>query len=74
MHNFTFIGQLSFLVTTISQRLMLTDSQPTTTDKLFPIHKQLCVKRSLRCRSCEHNVSKPEYNPTSIKFKIQLFA
>ena len=23
---------------------------------------------------CEHNLSKPEYNPTSIKFKIQLAA
>lgn len=61
-------------ITTIEQRLMLPDSQPTTTDKFFPIHKQLSTKRSLRCRSCEHNVSKPEYNPTSIKFKIQLFA
>jgi dynactin 4 len=27
----------------------------------------------LYCR-CEHNLSKPEYNPTSIKFKIQLAA
>merc|ERR1719471_2663839 len=30
------------------------------------------IKRSQRCRRCEHNLSKPEYNPTSIKFKIQL--
>ena len=30
--------------------------------------------RSQRCRQCEHNLSKPEYNPTSIKFKIQLAA
>jgi dynactin-4 len=26
------------------------------------------------CGRCEHNLSKPEYNPTSIKFKIQLAA
>lgn len=53
---------------------MQPESQPLTVDKLFPIHKQLTIKRSLRCRTCEHNVSKPEYNPTSVKFKIQLFA
>jgi len=34
----------------------------------------LQVKRSLRCRDCEHNVSKPEFNPSSTKFKIQLSA
>ncbi|XP_044263145.1 dynactin subunit 4 [Tribolium madens] len=61
-------------ITTIEQRLLQPDLQPTTVDKLFPIHKQLSIKRSLRCRSCEHNVSKPEYNPNSVKFKIQLFA
>ncbi|RZC38608.1 dynactin subunit 4 [Asbolus verrucosus] len=61
-------------VTTIEQRLLQTDVQPITVDMLFPIHKQLSIKRSLRCRSCEHNVSKPEYNPNSVKFKIQLFA
>ncbi|XP_017777117.1 PREDICTED: dynactin subunit 4 [Nicrophorus vespilloides] len=61
-------------ITTIDQRLKLPDWQPTAVDKLYPVHKQLSVKRSLRCRSCEHNVSKPEYSPNSIKFKIQLFA
>ncbi|KAJ3641470.1 hypothetical protein Zmor_027977 [Zophobas morio] len=61
-------------VTTIEQRLLQIDLQPTTVEKLFPVHKQLSIKRSLRCRSCEHNVSKPEYNPNSVKFKIQLFA
>lgn len=61
-------------ITTIEQRHSQPDLQPTTVDKLFPIHKQLSIKRSLRCRSCEHNVSKPEYNPNSVKFKIQLFA
>lgn len=32
------------------------------------------IKRSLRCRQCEHNVIKPEYHPTSVKYRIQLFA
>lgn len=61
-------------VTTLEQRLLQPDWQPETVDLLFPVHKHLTVKRSLRCRTCEHNVSKPEYNPNSIKFKIQLFA
>ncbi|KAL1502083.1 hypothetical protein ABEB36_007281 [Hypothenemus hampei] len=61
-------------VTTIEQRLLQPESQPVTVDKLFPAHKQLSIKKSLRCRHCERNVSKPEYNPNSIKFKIQLFA
>ena len=42
--------------------------------ELFPKHKHLMIKRSQRCRKCEHNLSKPEYNPSSIKFKIQLAA
>uniref|UniRef100_A0A8C8VQE7 Dynactin subunit 4 n=1 Tax=Pelusios castaneus TaxID=367368 RepID=A0A8C8VQE7_9SAUR len=33
----------------------------------LPFHFVSCVK-------CEHNLSKPEFNPTSIKFKIQLVA
>ncbi|CAG9864274.1 unnamed protein product [Phyllotreta striolata] len=61
-------------ITTINQRLLQPEAQPTTVDKLFPVHKQLSIKRTLRCRTCEHNVSKPEYNPSSVKFKIQLFA
>ena len=48
--------------------------QPATIPELFPKHKHLMIKRSQRCRVCEHNLSKPEYNPTSIKFKIQLAA
>lgn len=30
--------------------------------------------RRLRCRVCERNISKPEYSPVSVKFKIQLNA
>ncbi|KAI4460369.1 dynactin p62 subunit [Holotrichia oblita] len=61
-------------ITTIQQRLLQPEWQPVSVDKLFPIHKHLSVKQSLRCRSCEHNVSKPEFNPNSVRFKIQLFA
>ncbi|KAJ8394466.1 hypothetical protein AAFF_G00046770 [Aldrovandia affinis] len=61
-------------VTTLRQRLLLPDLQPPGVLQLHPKHKQLLIKRSLRCRRCEHNLSKPEFNPTSIKFKIQLVA
>ena len=61
-------------VTTLDQRLVQLDVQPVLAKDLFPRHKYLMIKRSQRCRKCEHNLSKPEYNPTSIKFKIQLAA
>merc|ERR1719433_1194862 len=61
-------------VTTLDQRLVQLDVQPASSKDLFPRHKYLMIKRSQRCRKCEHNLSKPEYNPTSIKFKIQLAA
>ena len=61
-------------VTTLDQRLVQLDVQPVSSKDLFPRHKYLMIKRSQRCRKCEHNLSKPEYNPTSIKFKIQLAA
>lgn len=61
-------------VTTLTQRLAQPEFQKELVSELFPAHKHLMIKRSQRCRSCEHNVSKPEYNPGSIKFKIQLAA
>ncbi|XP_067008878.2 dynactin subunit 4 [Anabrus simplex] len=61
-------------VTTLTQRLAQPEFQPKYVSELYPAHKHLLIKRSQRCRSCEHNVSKPEYNPGSIKFKIQLSA
>ena len=61
-------------MTTLDQRLVQLDVQPVSSKDLFPRHKYLMIKRSQRCRKCEHNLSKPEYNPTSIKFKIQLAA
>lgn len=62
------------LVTTIQQRIRQPERQPVKTEDLIPIHKFLSVRRSQRCRFCEHNLSKPEYNPSSIKFKIHLGA
>lgn len=61
-------------ITTLSQRLAQVESQPELVKDLFPKHKYLMIKRSQRCRKCEHNLSKPEYSPSSIKFKIQLAA
>ena len=61
-------------VTCLGQRFMQMESQPPGVNELFPRHKHLMIKRSQRCRKCEHNLCKPEYNPSSIKFKIQLAA
>merc|ERR1711981_1070718 len=61
-------------IATLEQRLAQIDIQPESVLKLYPRHKYLMIKRSQRCRRCEHNLGKPEYNPTSIKFKIQLAA
>ncbi|BET00161.1 Dynactin p62 family [Nesidiocoris tenuis] len=58
-------------ITTIAQRHANPMIQATVASELHPQHRHFFIKRSLRCRSCEHNVSKPEYNPASIKFKIQ---
>ena len=40
----------------------------------MPVRRRRPAADAQRCRRCEHNLSKPEYNPTSIKFKIQLAA
>uniref|UniRef100_A0A1B0CK06 Dynactin subunit 4 n=1 Tax=Lutzomyia longipalpis TaxID=7200 RepID=A0A1B0CK06_LUTLO len=61
-------------LTTIKQKLSQPAGQPSCVRDLFPQHKSLSIKRSLRCRQCEHNVIKPEFNPSSIKYRIQLFA
>lgn len=61
-------------VTHLCHRLASPEFQPQETGGLRPIHKHLLVRRSLRCRECEHNLSKPDFNPLSIKFKIQLIA
>ncbi|KAL7735424.1 hypothetical protein ACLKA6_019541 [Drosophila palustris] len=61
-------------ITTIAQRHSQPADQPTTVSSLYPQRRSLWIKRSLRCRQCEHNLIKPEYHPTSIKYRIQLFA
>lgn len=62
------------LVTSIKQRHNQPSEQPFDISKLYPQRRCMWIKRSLRCRQCEHNVIKPEYHPTSIKYRIQLFA
>ncbi|CAH2071923.1 unnamed protein product, partial [Iphiclides podalirius] len=61
-------------MTSMSQRLASPEWQPSSVSRLHPIAKLLSVKRSQRCRACDHNLTKPEYNPGSIKFKIELLA
>lgn len=57
-------------VCTMKQRLAAPDVQPISRSQLHPLRKHLQVKRSLRCKDCDHYVLKPEYNAASIKFKI----
>uniref|UniRef100_A0A182SSW9 Dynactin subunit 4 n=1 Tax=Anopheles maculatus TaxID=74869 RepID=A0A182SSW9_9DIPT len=61
-------------VTTLTQRLAQPANQSASVSQLYPQHKLLSIKRSLRCRQCDHNVIKSEYNPSSIKYRIALFA
>ncbi|XP_026738191.1 dynactin subunit 4 [Trichoplusia ni] len=61
-------------ITSMPQRLASPDWQPVSVSRLHPLAKLLSVKRSQRCRACDHNLTKPEYNPGSIKFKIELLA
>lgn len=42
-------------VTTLKQRLLQPDFQPICASQLYPRHKHLLIKRSLRCRVCSHN-------------------
>lgn len=62
------------MVSSIEQRLAQVELQPESLDSFRPISKSLSVKRSLRCKTCEHNLCRSEYSPVSIKFKIQLSA
>ncbi|VDD77260.1 unnamed protein product [Mesocestoides corti] len=61
-------------VTSPKQRHMAPSLQPTEAAKLEPRHKALAMKRSLRCKTCEHTLSKADFNPSSIKFRINLSA
>ncbi|KAF6773808.1 hypothetical protein AHF37_07540 [Paragonimus kellicotti] len=61
-------------ITTVRQRHLAPQTQPKLTAELEPRLKCLVVKRSMRCRTCEHNLSKADFNPSSIKFRINLSA
>ncbi|ESO89078.1 hypothetical protein LOTGIDRAFT_210040 [Lottia gigantea] len=61
-------------LTTMDQRLTTPEFQPSASKNMYPLHKHLLIRKSLRCKECEHNLSKPDFNPLSIKFKIQLIA
>nr|CAX73923.1 Dynactin subunit 4 [Schistosoma japonicum] len=61
-------------ITNIQQRHLAPQIQPQYTSKLEPRPKSLVVKRSMRCRICEHNLCKADFSPSSIKFRINLNA
>jgi hypothetical protein len=61
-------------VASLDQRFLELGQQGTATADLWPAFTNLVAKRSKRCRECQHNLIKPELNPNSIKFKMQLFA
>lgn len=61
-------------VTSLQQRHMTPWQQVVETVRLEPRHKALAVKRSLRCKQCEHTLSKADFNPSFIKFRINLSA
>ncbi|CAK9820857.1 Dynactin subunit 4 [Anthophora plagiata] len=61
-------------ITTLEQRLRHPEVQAENVNELRPQHRQFFVKKSLRCRVCEHNLIKPDLCPHSIKFKVQLAA
>lgn len=61
-------------VSTLEQRLRQLETQPKSVQSFLPVPQMLSIKRSLRCKTCDHNLSKPEFNPSSIKFKILLAA
>ncbi|XP_033325573.2 dynactin subunit 4 isoform X1 [Megalopta genalis] len=61
-------------ITTLEQRLQHLEMQVENMNELRPQRRKYLVKRSERCRACEHSVSKPDLCAQSTKFKIQLAA
>ncbi|KAF1834761.1 hypothetical protein BDW02DRAFT_321729 [Decorospora gaudefroyi] len=57
-----------------TQKLAQTNPHLQFADELRPIPTLLCTKRSKRCRSCRHILSKPESKITSTRYKIKLLA
>lgn len=71
----TYRNNVDFLkMSSISQRLAQPGHLAVNVADLAPQKATMFVKRSLRCKECQHNLIKPEYHPTSIKFKMQLVA
>ena len=42
--------------------------------RAYPQFKGFVCKRSKRCKTCQHNLIKPELSPSSIKFKMQFIS
>lgn len=57
-----------------TQKLAQLDPNVQFEDELRPIATLLCTKRSKRCRSCRHILSKPESKITSTRYKIKVLA
>jgi dynactin-4 len=57
-----------------TQKLAQTDPHVQFDDELRPVPTLLCTKRSKRCRSCRHILSKPESKITSTRYKIKILA
>ncbi|KAJ4335063.1 hypothetical protein N0V95_009000 [Ascochyta clinopodiicola] len=57
-----------------AQKLAQMDPRVQFEDELRPVPTLLCTKRSKRCRSCRHILSKPESKITSTRYKIKLLA
>lgn len=57
-----------------TQKLAQIDPHVQFEDELRPVATLLCTKRSKRCRSCRHILSKPESKITSTRYKIKLLA
>ncbi|XP_017765822.1 PREDICTED: dynactin subunit 4 [Eufriesea mexicana] len=61
-------------ITTLEQRLQHPEVQAENVNELRPQRRQFLVRRSQRCRACEHNLCKPDFCSHFAKFKIQLAA
>eukprot|EP00730_Choanoeca_flexa_P002123 TRINITY_DN10923_c0_g1_i1.p1 TRINITY_DN10923_c0_g1~~TRINITY_DN10923_c0_g1_i1.p1 ORF type:complete len:510 (+),score=128.48 TRINITY_DN10923_c0_g1_i1:3-1532(+) len=62
------------LLSTPRQLLNCPDTQPSQASALPPFRKSLLAKRSKRDKESQHNLVKPELNPSSCKFKLHHFA
>jgi len=68
------VSRLTFPAASITQRFHDISCQPQFGSEAWPTLSRLVAKRSKRSRVSQHNLIKPEMNPSSVKFKMQLFA